>query len=383
MAKKKQETKCCIICLEDKPGILFSKEHIFPDALLRRTQNNVLLINDVCQNCNNNFGLHVDAPFIKYWFINMAKVAFDLKYADLQSDEVVAFSYLGHIEELAFEGKVCEHYRGPGGDYIYNFHDPYSPIENEEIVQGFNPIHKLRKENKGDVILIVRTNNPVWIRSLLASFNYHFKSHTKFVSPNTLVDPQQFPVPPKKYMDALIRTKDYKQSFSISGFTGERFLAKLAIEFGFHVLNAIFRNSEQISLLRRFVRERDFKERKSIPVYALGPLKVEKQLKFPNEKLIIENVHVMAFIVIECNLFFYLNVYGKVSGAILVSANYEHWKGLFTKGYVYFIAPALGQIFGPIRQCEDCKETCKMDTVREEIIGRMNELPINPPAFIP
>src|SRR5689334_5785197 len=145
-------TKQCLICLKYKEETEFSREHLFPDALLRRIRNNAFVMKDVCASCNNNLGLHVDAPMIKYWFINIAKVGFDLKYANIIQGEVVALTYIGHIEGIKVDGKVCEHWLSPGGDLIYNFHKPYSVIKDEEVVQGINPIHKRRKENVGDVI---------------------------------------------------------------------------------------------------------------------------------------------------------------------------------------------------------------------------------------
>jgi hypothetical protein len=60
----------CIFCLKEKPS---SEEHVFPEAI-----GGTLIINRVCEGCNNNLGTQVDAPLVDHPLVILARSQFGI-----------------------------------------------------------------------------------------------------------------------------------------------------------------------------------------------------------------------------------------------------------------------------------------------------------------
>lgn len=55
----------CIYCLETKPVSDFNAEHVVQRSMTAGIQNNLTLIERVCQACNSYFDKHLDRPLAK------------------------------------------------------------------------------------------------------------------------------------------------------------------------------------------------------------------------------------------------------------------------------------------------------------------------------
>lgn len=62
--------RTCIYCRKDKPNEEFSLEHVIPQCLGGSIAPNEFKTRDVCEKCNNDLGLFVDASFEKSWFVS-------------------------------------------------------------------------------------------------------------------------------------------------------------------------------------------------------------------------------------------------------------------------------------------------------------------------
>lgn len=375
--------KECIICQKSKDISEFSKEHIFPDGLLRKIENNHLILYNVCKKCNNDLGLFVDAPVVKYWFISLYQRLYYLKYADLNLPDIIPLIYKGEIEGMLYNDMVCDYWHGPGEDLIFHFHKPFSEIPRSDAIQGIHPISKIRNEDKGIAVMILRSTNPKWYKSILRSFSKGFKRSTKhLISGNRRVKNNYTKIP-KELFKLITNQGIIKHTHKVSLGTGERFLAKMALELGSKYLNEAFISSDEANLLRDYLKEPDNKKRQKLKVWSKGLVDVIKYMGPNDKKLSIEGVHTISMFVKQKNLFLYLNFYGCIPCSILISSNEEHWINKFEKGIIIFIAPFLEKIYGPINKCSGCHGSyCVVDEIRNEIINNMGKLKINSPPIL-
>jgi len=63
----------CIFCLDEKPGLLFTDEHVFPKAIGGR-----FVIRNVCKRCNDLLGSRVDCRLTEHVVVQAARGALDL-----------------------------------------------------------------------------------------------------------------------------------------------------------------------------------------------------------------------------------------------------------------------------------------------------------------
>ena len=367
----------CIICETAKDDSEFGKEHIFPDAHLKNIQNNNLITYSVCTKCNNDLGLFVDSPVAKYWFINHLQSQAIIKYGDLTKD-TLSFLFIGNIQNFTLDNFVCDKWGTFNNSTVYHFRPVYTYKGKLENVQGIHPIHKIRKEDRGVAILIAKNKNPKWQKFLIRSFSKQFKNSKRYIYYAQGSFVSNLSSPPKKYLKAINQLGQIKSTFEISYGTGDRFLAKIALEMGHKFLSKEFISSPQANELREFLKERNYSKRKKINVYSTSIVQARKYLGPSYEHFSIENVHTLALHVQSNKLFLFINFYGKAPAAIEVTNLKEHWTNSFEKGIVFYISPFLGKIYGPIKQCEDCSnESCILDEIKLQIIELMNKLKTN------
>ncbi len=373
----------CILCEKQKPIDKFSREHIFPDSLLRNIQDNFLITNEVCKDCNSNSGLFIDSPVIKYWFINQYKFDALKLYGDLKKPEIIPFIFLGEIQNYTFKEYICDKWLGPGNDEVYHFRKPFSKIEFLEEVQGLHPIRKIRKEDEGIAVLLLKTNNLKWHSCLIKSFKKQFKSSKKHIIKGKINIRTDFKYPPKDIIKSLSKLGKFKAQMKITKDTGTRFLSKMAIEIGFKYLDDSFLKSKQANLLKRTYKERNIKEREKLKINSTGIVETKKYFGPEYDGISIENVHTIALLVQGDKLFLYVNFYGKAPATIQITDNKKHWDGKFEKGLVIFIAPFLNKIYEPVKLCETCNPNlCFIDKISNDIKIKMRNLRTNPPPII-
>jgi len=63
----------CIICLKELPRETASEEHIFPEAL-----GGMLVIREVCRECNSHLGRFVDKPLVDNWLMQAKRMLLGL-----------------------------------------------------------------------------------------------------------------------------------------------------------------------------------------------------------------------------------------------------------------------------------------------------------------
>lgn len=63
----------CIICLKELPREMANEEHIFPEAL-----GGMLVIREVCRECNSHLGRFVDKPLVDNWLMQAKRMLLGL-----------------------------------------------------------------------------------------------------------------------------------------------------------------------------------------------------------------------------------------------------------------------------------------------------------------
>ncbi|WP_417821124.1 HNH endonuclease [Terasakiella sp.] len=112
----------CIYCEEEKGDKNFSSEHVIPKSLGGAQVPDRFKTQRVCETCNNNLGLFVDASFEKNWFIS------NWLHAIYPTDKIqdgfkeIPLICIGILKEKApflQTDEICEYYLGPNHESIF------------------------------------------------------------------------------------------------------------------------------------------------------------------------------------------------------------------------------------------------------------------------
>jgi len=164
--------KICIYCFRQKEDSQFSLEHIMPAGIIGASQpHHVISSPDVCKTCNNNSGMFIDGPFLKSKRLNELVTSLSRYYQPTDLD--LPFTYMGDLTNWQWENNICECWIGPTGDRAYHFHSPFQLEEFMPSMIGIPPTQWKRKFDTGFVILVITTNNPIWLKCAVYSF-IHF-----------------------------------------------------------------------------------------------------------------------------------------------------------------------------------------------------------------
>lgn len=347
--------RTCLYCKQKKNDSEFSKEHIIPRAVGGAVNPlNPFTINDVCKRCNNLCGLFIDAPFIKSWFINNQRASNAKKFVRLTNSTVLPLTYIGIIEELKFDNRICEFWLGPTGDTIYHFHEPYPTEDYSSPIIGVPTTANLKdlSVDNGFTFLFIRSNNPEWHPTIVNSFLSNFKNSKLYLGNGPTPKGGAFsdiPTELKSLHDKLnsMRGKTHKNKVEFGMYSGERFLAKIALGIGSLIFDESFKESKSADLLRKFMWTKEVDKRHKIPIRGTGFLGHKKWNNL-NEILKWEGGHTLALMSTNDSIALYTNFYEESSAVIQVSNEKEHWENKIDEGIFYVLVPGIQKAVGPL-----------------------------------
>lgn len=112
----------CIYCRQFKDSTEFTLEHVIPQFLGGAYAPDRFKTRDVCERCNNNLGLFVDAGFEKDWFVTQSLREIAYRTFDPDSDVGLPLICMGQAH-LPVPGmganEICESWLGPLGEQVY------------------------------------------------------------------------------------------------------------------------------------------------------------------------------------------------------------------------------------------------------------------------
>jgi hypothetical protein len=382
------QMKRCIYCDREKHDKEFSQEHILPRSIGGVLMpKNPFSTNEVCERCNNISGFFIDAPFTKSWIINNYRSSNSKKFATITPQTILPLSYMGIMKDVKYDDKLCENYLGPNGDVIYHFHKPYDEEFDTLNIVGLPPHLKNKSLDEGFVFIFIRSNNPVWLPTVLNSFISHFKKSIQYLGngPTPNIPGTNFQDIPTELVNLhkellSLQGKEHKVTVTMDIGLGDRFLAKLALGLGCIFLNETFKTSEDASLLRNFMWTKKKEERDKIPIQGSGFFNSEK-MKEVDEFLKWEGGHTINLMKIEDSLILYANFYGQSGNVIKITNNKSHWKGKINESMLFIVMPEMQRFVGPINMAELLAHRGS-DYKNSEILKLENEIaniPPNPP----
>ncbi len=341
----------CVYCNREKPDDELSQEHVIPRAIGGNLNPvNPFSLDNVCRRCNSLCGTYIDGPFIKSWVTQNYRTETILKYADITKDPILPLRYMGPCEDIEFKDNVCELWLGPTGDTIYHFHKPY-PEEPDVAPMVGVPIFANRdKIDPGFAFLFIRSNNPVWHKTIVYSFVTQFKNSVLYLGNGPTPKGGRFSDIPMELQELYMLLQrmsgqTHKASVKIGIHYGDRFLAKVALGVGALILNQDFLSSDSAQQLRRFMWTKDAEERNKLPIRGTGFFgAIDDGLK---QILNWPGGHIITLIRTGKTLNLYASFYETQSAVIRVSSDIKHWDGVVNEGLVFVIAPGLQRFVGP------------------------------------
>jgi hypothetical protein len=349
--------KRCIYCNNEFDEMYFTDEHVIPKKIGGNlTPNNPFISKQVCRRCNSLCGKFIDAPFTKNWITSNNQAHVALKYIKFSPNIVLPLSYMGQVDNINYDGKICDFWFGPSGDLIYHFHAPYPDLEDVPPMVGITPQAKIEGYDPGIVFLFLRAKNSDWQSVVINSLINHFEDSTFYLGngPKPNFDAfSEIPASLAALKERLIELTQDKLNLSFNTDTkyGDRFLAKLGLGLGSIFLNDDFVSSSSAALLRQFMWTRTVQDRATIPVSGSSFLSggfdgILKHLLWPGG-------HFIMLLNDGPSLRLIVNFYESQPALVTVSNEPSHWKGIFkSKGMVYVISPSIQKYVGPISLIE-------------------------------
>lgn len=115
-------TNICIYCGEEKDDKEFTLEHVIPQSFGGAYAPDIFKTRDVCQKCNSNLGLFVDAAFEKDWLVqNWLRMA-AMAFFDPKNPSSLPLICMGNSllsPPSMGNDEVCESWIGPLGEQIF------------------------------------------------------------------------------------------------------------------------------------------------------------------------------------------------------------------------------------------------------------------------
>ncbi|MFA5016764.1 MAG: HNH endonuclease [Methylobacter sp.] len=112
----------CIYCRKEKTDEDFSLEHVIPQCLGGALAPDELKTRDVCEKCNNDLGLFVDASFEKNWFVSQQLQVNARAQFNPSNPKAIPLVCMGPCEldvPGILQTEVCESWLGPFGEQVY------------------------------------------------------------------------------------------------------------------------------------------------------------------------------------------------------------------------------------------------------------------------
>ena len=115
--------KNCIYCRKDKSDAEFTLEHVIPQFLGGAYAPDSFKVREVCDRCNSNLGLFVDAGFEKDWLVSNRLREAAYAFFDPQNPSSLPLICMGNSVDLSppqiQNDEVCESWLGPLGEQIF------------------------------------------------------------------------------------------------------------------------------------------------------------------------------------------------------------------------------------------------------------------------
>ncbi|MGR6859977.1 HNH endonuclease [Aliivibrio salmonicida] len=153
--------KECIYCREKKEPSEFSLEHVLPQFIGGAAAPDFLKTRQVCEKCNNNLGLFVDAGFEKDWIVhNHLRTAAHV-FFDPKEPTGLPFICMGNSElqppDMSSD-EICELWLGPLGERVYWIR----PIDERLFwYAGGNPRTVKKKRSRAYFMFSERSNKNI------------------------------------------------------------------------------------------------------------------------------------------------------------------------------------------------------------------------------
>ncbi|SGZ08152.1 HNH endonuclease [Moritella viscosa] len=153
--------KECIYCREEKDASEFSLEHVLPQFIGGAAAPDFLKTRQVCEKCNNNLGLFVDAGFEKDWIVHNHLRTAARAFFDPEQPTSLPFICMGSSEvqppEMSTD-EVCELWLGPLGERVYWIR----PIDERLFwYAGGNPRTVKKKRSRAYFMFSERSNKNI------------------------------------------------------------------------------------------------------------------------------------------------------------------------------------------------------------------------------
>ncbi len=347
-----KEKKQCLYCNRPKPEEEFSEEHVLPQAIGGNLEpTNPFKTNDVCRNCNSTCGLFVDTGFIKSWFTSVARVQDGMRHVKFSQEMLFPFQYMGTIEELSYDGKICEFWIGPTGDSVFHFHDEYPAVEDMPIIVG--PAPNVRRHiDFGFAFIFVVPSNPVWWRPILRSFAVQFRGTTLYFANGNTPEGGLFSEIPKELLGLREQLKaaterSINTRISVTIDAELRFLGKLGLGLGHLFLKTGFSSSSDAQNLRDLMWARTRDQRGNAKVRGAGVFGgIDASLK---RLLCWEAGHLVCLQLIPEGIALFTNFYGEQTATLQISTSTEFWREDYPeRGIVFVVVPGLRRFVGPL-----------------------------------
>lgn len=339
----------------DKQGkpMKFSQEHILPSSLVGNLENNsIFTLNNVHEYCNNIAEMFIDAPAVKNWFVSMAIADNSTNFVRIEDNPVIPLRYMGIVEGLLYESKICEMWIGPAGAVVYHFHEPF-PLEGLPAMVGIPPSIRRKNIDYGFVFLFITNSNTIWYPTIVHSVFNAFKESKLYLGNDAAFSAPFSEIPTElKSLHLKLKSiggKNHECNFSISTNGEVRFLAKVALGIGTKIFGVDFSNSESASLLRKFLWSNDSKKRDSYPVHGVGFTNIKKDENSMKEFFGWEGGHVMTLTSVGGAIGLHLTIYNNITASIKITDIKPEYKDKIGDGICYIVIPGLKKIVGPIK----------------------------------
>jgi hypothetical protein len=319
----------CIYCNNKKEPRDFSKEHIIPKGIGGNLSGqNPFVTNQVCKRCNNICGAYVDGPFVKNFFTNNNRAFTALNYCNVEAGEVVPLTFIGTIESLNFESKICEFWLGPTGDSIFHFHEPY-PYKGMPPMVGQPTNLKSEEIDTGFAFIFVASNNPIWHKTIIFSFVNQFHSSILYLGNGPKPQGEAFSEIPTSLND--LRDKLNEQikigvnaQISLQIDFDLRFLCKIALGIGFKILGDRFNQLEFTKTLRDGLWSKTAEDRNKLPIRGKGSFTHDNsELK---KVFGLKGGHLLCLFKVSDSVALISSFYGEQCSVIQISDQPEEWK---------------------------------------------------------
>ncbi|MDF3813299.1 MULTISPECIES: HNH endonuclease [Rhodopseudomonas] len=260
--------RICIYCLQRKASADFSLEHIIPRFMGGNGTCADATTREVCRKCNSLMGRFVDAPVAKGFFQNSIENRAWQHCLDFDeaSGNVFPLTYFGKSKEITFgPDEEVEVWLCPDGGTVWHIHTKQP--EDYDAMAGGDPFLS-RKDAASRVYAFNASPHPYWLFSNFKSVTAHFSDEPIFLGADSDIEDQLLNSRTGGKLckkDAIaLRERDFIRALLDKGgrlghelkldlLFDIRFLAKLALAFGYRLLGERFGRLQYTNRLRNLL----------------------------------------------------------------------------------------------------------------------------------